>query len=703
MRHKKQIPFQKLIQKLALSIVVIAFTNTAQSQVPGILKRRPGVTNTPNQPGQNKKSDSLGFKHRDDLADSITISFRYLDSLKSDKLDSSVSDFNKIYSVPASYVTLGNNGSATFPVLFTPLLKAGWDAGFHAYDLYMYTLENTQFYKTTRPYTQLTYLLATGKEQLIKVAHTQNIKPNWNAGIEYRLISSPGFFQTQNTNHNNYRFFSNYQGSKKRYAAYFVLLGNKLSASENGGIQNDSSLLDPDMKKRFTIPVNLGGSVEQSYNVFSTKVNTGNFYSNFTAFFRQSYDFGIKDSVIINDSTTDYLFYPKFRFQHTINYSSYTYLFRDTVAVVAYAKRDSALLSQWYGLTLNPSRGLNFWVQDRWKHVSNDFVIKQFPETKNPAQFIEAGIRLENFQGVFSYSIRQRFPAQVFPKPPVTKNFFNVVLHGEYRNKTRNKKWDALLKGEFYATGFNAGDYSAYATLTRFLNSKLGDVHVTFQNVNRTPSYIFEKSSAFNFDSSNISKKENITVISAEANNPKFTLLARNISITNYTYFSSYSKKDQFNGLVNITQFIASTKNKIVGHLNLYSDFIVQQTAGNNPVRVPLFYTRQRLAFEGVFFKNLNLSTGLDVKYNTPYKANNYSPIEGQFFPQDTTSISNLPELSAYFNFRIKSFTGLVKVENLNTVSFKDGFGFTNNNFAAPNYPTPGYILRIGVLWRFVN
>jgi hypothetical protein len=135
----------------------------------------------------------------------------------------------------------------------------------------------------------------------------------------------------------------------------------------------------------------------------------------------------------------------------------------------------------------------------------------------------------------------------------------------------------------------------------------------------------------------------------------------------------------------------------------LYSDFIIQQTTGNNPVRVPLFYTRQRLAFEGNFFKNLNLSTGLDVKYNTPYKANNYSPVMGKFFPQDSVTISNLPQLDFFFNFRIKSFTAFIKAENLNTVSFREGFGFTNNNFAAPHYPTPGFLFRFGILWRFVN
>ncbi len=704
---------QILIRLLATAFVILLYGGV-NAQI-----RRPGSTfptnsqRTPNPNAQSKKSDTLGFEHRDNLADSITISFRYLDSLNSNKLDSSLNDFNRFYTVPAKYVTLGNNGSAAFPILFSPVLKAGWDAGFHAFDVYMYTIENTRFYKTTRPFTQLSYLLASGKEQVVKVLHTQNIKPNWNAGIDYTLIASPGFFQTQNTNHNSYRFFSNYQGKKKRYAAYLVLSGNKINSSENGGIQNDSFLLDPTRKKRFSIPVNLGGDV-QSFNPFSTKVNTGNRYSNFTVFFRQSYDFGIKDSIIINDSTNEYLFYPKFRFQHTLNYSTYIYKFQDVVSGYEStsgrrnAELDSIIFKNWYDTTLSiRNTFLNFRLQDKWKIISNDFAIRQFPETKNPAQFIEAGIRLENITGEF-------VQAKVFPQliilPDyqvqysfIKKNYFNTILHGEYRNKTRNKKWDALLKGEFYATGLNAADYNAYANLTRFLNTKLGDIKISFQNISRSPSYIFQEASSFNLDKSLTSKKENITVISASANNPRFSLLARNISIANYTYFKNYYQTDQFNGLVNITQFVASTKNKIVGHLNLYSDFIVQQTTGNNPIRVPLFFTRQRLTFEGNFFKNLDLSTGIDVKYNTPYKPYNYSPVMGQFFPQDTTTISNLPQLSAFFDFRIKSFTGIVKVENLNAVDVSHGFGFTNNSFAIPNYPIPGFIFRLGVIWNFVN
>ena len=179
--------------------------------------------------------------------------------------------------------------------------------------------------------------------------------------------------------------------------------------------------------------------------------------------------------------------------------------------------------------------------------------------------------------------------------------------------------------------------------------------------------------------------------------------MARNISIANYTYFKNYYQTDQFNGLVNITQFTASTHLKVIGHLNLYSDFIVQQTAGKNPIRVPLFYTRQRLAFEGNFYKNLNLSTGIDVIYNTPYKPNNYSPVMGQFFPQDSITISNLPQVSVFFNFRIKSFNAFIRADNLNSLNVQSDFGFTNNSFAAPLYPLPGMVIRFGIKWGFVN
>jgi hypothetical protein len=122
-------------------------------------------------------------------------------------------------------------------------------------------------------------------------------------------------------------------------------------------------------------------------------------------------------------------------------------------------------------------------------------------------------------------------------------------------------------------------------------------------------------------------------------------------------------------------------------------------------VNIPLFYTRNRLAFEGNFFKNLHLSTGLEIRYHSPYKADWYSPVLGRFSYQDSIQINNRPQVDAFFNFRIRSFKAYVRTENLNAVNLggASGFGFVNNNFAAPWYPYPGMVLRFGFYWSFVN
>ena len=125
-------------------------------------------------------------------------------------------------------------------------------------------------------------------------------------------------------------------------------------------------------------------------------------------FFRQSYDLGKKDSVEINDSTTEYLFYPKLRIQHSFTYSTYIYGFSDI-------KTDSSInvYKNWYDTTLNSPRD-TFTVREKWTVINNDLSLIQFPDTKNSAQFILAGATLQNLKGEF-YSN--------------TSNLYNVMLH----------------------------------------------------------------------------------------------------------------------------------------------------------------------------------------------------------------------------------------------------------------------------------
>ena len=682
--------------KQIIVVIILAFCfQFAHAQQPDIFNQIGGRVKNIGSSSSGSK-DTIGFESRKkyEQKDSITISYKYLDSIRNIPLDSTINDFDKYFPVPSSYIYLGNNGAAAYSLIYNPNTKIGWDAGFHSFDIYRYTLEGSKFYKTNRPFTQLSYQLASGKEQMIKVLHTQNPRPNFSFGFDYRLISAPGFFTNQNSNHKNFRLFSNYQGKRKRYAAFFILVGNTIKNSENGGIQFDSSLADPNLKKRFSVDVNLGNGINSESTPFNTTVNTGNVYKDFTVFLRQTYDIGKRDSVAINDSTTEYLFYPKLRAQHSFTYSTFSYNFIDLIDasrindVITAAKSDSVYFKKYYDTVVKAQPGILLDAREKWSVMSNDFTLLSFPDTKNSGQFVSAGVKFENIKGILKTG---------------TRNFYNFIVHGEYRNKTRNKLWDVLAKGEFYVNGLNAGDYSAYATIGRHLNNKLGDIRLFFKNVNRSPSFIYDNTSSFNFKNQSLTKKENIISFGADATNKYFNLGFKNHIITNLAYFSDYYHTAQSSKVINLLQVYASKKIKLTKRWNLYSDITFQQTDGSAPVKVPLIFTRNRLAYEGNFFKNLFVSAGLELRYFTPFEAYNYSPVMGQFVPQDTFKLTNLPDISAFFHFRIKSFTLFIRAENLNTVSFKNGFGFTNNNFAAAHYPTQGFLLRFGIQWGFVN
>ena len=675
----KPTALKKIFTYILLSILVSAALPALSQRLPGRL----GNISNMGRGGRSGGGDSIKFEHRDPFADSVSIRFKYIDSVRSYTFDSSLIDFYIKVPLKSEYVWLGNNGTATTSLLFNPSTRPGWDPGFHAFDAYAFNTEQTRFYNTTRPFTELNYLIGSGAEQFINILHTQNIKPNWNFAFQFRLINAPGFFKSQSTNHSNLRLNSYYQSPNKRYGIYFIGLTNSLQSAESGGIANDSFLVDKTgtYSDRFNIPINTAGDATYSRDPFNTQLKTGNKYNELKLLVRQQYDFGKKDSVV-TDSTVIKLFYPRFRIEHTLQYNSYKYLFQDIAP-------DSAFYKKNYDIAFNPGDSIVY--SNSWKEIVNDFSIYQFPDIKNQQQFLKVGASLQNLSLKRYDSTRDML--------------YNVFVHGEYRNRTRNKKWDIEAHGQFYVTGFNAGDYRAYISLQRLLSRKLGSLQVGFENANRTPSYLLRNTSGFPVVApSNGTNKENITHLFGAITIPslQMQLSGHYYLIGNYAYFKNFYEADQQTTPFKVLQIKGSKDFRISKFWHWYADVAVQKTAGNTPVNIPLLYLRNRLVFQGQFFKNLNIALGLDSRYYTPYTADNYSPVTGQFLPQDSIRIANLPDIAAFVNFRIRSFSAFVRLENLNTLEL-DGFSFTNNNMAAPLYPYQGLLFKVGIFWNFVN
>jgi hypothetical protein len=671
-------------------LLLTGFVNNAKAQ-DDLLRKAQGRFS--GLGGGGGTGDSIA--HRTGLEDSITIRFRFLDTSRVQGFDSVLYDFTKRFPVPWYHITLGNFGNASRSLLFSPMLKPGWDHGFHAYDIYNLTVSDARFYNTTRPYAELNYMLGSRSEQFIRLMHTQNIKPNWNVAFEYRLMNSPGFFQNQNTNHNNYRLTSWYQSKNKRYQNFIVVVGNKLQSGDNGGIRTDQNYLDTldgAYDERSNIPTQLGPDNPGSRNFFSTNIITGTFYTNATYLLRQQYDLGQKDS-IVTDTTVIPLFYPRVRLEHTIGLSTYHYRFRDNYA------GDSAYYSTFYPIKRLNSTSDTFFLRDHWKDITNDFSIYTFPDAKNAQQFLKLGAAFQLLQGTFD--------SGYVTTNNTSSNYHNFFVHGEYRNRTRNQKWDVEAHGNFYVNGLNTGDYNAYISLRRLISRQIGYLQVGFQNTNRTPSFVFDPISSFYLDTVPVSlKKENTTVLFGSFEQPKLRLKLSGsyYLVTNYAYFTNYYQAGQATNLFNVLQISAEKIFKIGGGWNWKTWVVLQQRIGDGPVNLPLISTRNQVGYDGTLgFKNLRISFGLEGRYFTSYKAPQYSPLTGQYFYQNDSTVSlKLPDISAFLHFRIKSFSAYVRAENLNTVNPSQG-GFTKNNVPTINSPYPGLQVRVGIFWSFVN
>ncbi|MFN5425752.1 MAG: putative porin [Bacteroidota bacterium] len=626
-------------------------------------------------------SDSL--KKRDNLADSITIFFRYFDSTRTRRFDSTLNDYSLRSPIPYTHYNMGNMGSAAQSYLFQPRMLPGFDPGFHAFDIYNYSLENTRLFQTTRPYTEFNYSLASSAEQMISFLHTQNKKSNFNFSAEYRFSNAPGNLKNQNASINNFRFTSRYQTNNKRYEGLLIAIVNKNAAAENGGLENEARL-DSLFNNAFELPTRLGRAGLVSRNPFNTSVNTGNIYRETTVFYRHHYDIGQKDS-LVTDSSVIKLFYPRLRFEHDLNYSTRQYRFFDYNIESVNSERYRK-----YFNFRNPNDTIQY--SDQWNRLSNTFSLISYPDKKNLSQFLKLGVTLENIRGTFQDTT-------------TLAGLYNIYASGEYRNRTKNQVWDMEARGSLYINGLNAGDYDAFISLKRMLSKKTGYLTVGFNNVNRSPAMLFDRISSFPISNRTDYNKQNLTRLFGKYENPqqRLSITGNYYLVSNYLYFDSFFTARQAATVFNVLQISLNKQFRLSRKWNWYSEVQLQPLTGQPPVNLPLIFTRNRVAFEGTFYRNLQLSTGLEMIYHTPYERDNYSPFLGQFFVQNGTTFSNRPDIHYFMHFRIRSFQGFFRLENLNSLNIKKGFEFTQLSLLADHYRQLGLWMRFGLWWSFVN
>ena len=138
---------------IACVIIAILSSIYVSAQLPRNLP--PGVP--PIRPRTDTTAEKL--EHRNPLEDSITISYHYFDSTRPHKIDSSISDFFTRFPCTVLLCRPGKFWQCCNFIIIHSLHEAGSTQGFHSYDIYKYTAENTRHVSQQQDHTRTRLML----------------------------------------------------------------------------------------------------------------------------------------------------------------------------------------------------------------------------------------------------------------------------------------------------------------------------------------------------------------------------------------------------------------------------------------------------------------------------------------------------------------------------------------------------------------
>ncbi len=597
---------------------------------------------------------------------------------------------------------LGNPGSPIHDLAFTPDNRVGPSLGYHIFDAYRFGLDSLQYYNTNRPYSVFNYTLGSKLEQVAGIMHTQNIRPNWNFMVEYRKVNAPGFYKVNRNNTDNFALSTNYKSLNKRYSLYAGMVYNKQQHDENGGIVNDSELNDLTYIDRKTVDV-----AYQNTAYSTTRSTISNMQRDFGIVLQHSYTWGPIDTTYNADSTQySYKLTPRFSITHKLELSTEKHVYKD---LAPDSVRYTSLFNVAFAHTGTPyyiNGSDSVMTQQKWFWVDNKLMLNGFlGKATNPLQFrVGAGNRYDEFIVTPAYMVN-------LDRSKIVSNY----LTGEIKKEAlKEGQWGYGANANLYATGDYAGNFNLNAMIGRdFKNNTFGFIAGFKQQLGSSPySYSSYENKFVQHEYS--FKDESITNVYATIESRKINFAAgvRNYLINNYIYLDAGRTPAQYGVAFNVSQAWARKMFRL-GNFYLDNELMYQTSVDNAPINVPHLMGRHSASYERAMFKRaLKIATGVEVRYNTSYHPAGYDAQLNRFYYQNTTYVNNIPELSAFLNFRVKHFRAFIMADQLQQLFAKNAILFVApqvNNFYGnglnntPVYATQNFMLRFGFSWVLIN
>lgn len=598
------------------------------------------------------------------------------------------------------YTTLANIGLPRLSRIFAD--RRNWDEFIYVQPLDQFVISNDRFrfYNTKSPYMNLTYNWCGSKQtgdDHFRATYTNNAGKRINFGGIFDYMYGQGYYDNQSTSLMGGTFFASYIGD--RYDLHLRYTHNYIKQSENGGIEDEIYITNPEVLSRSygskDIPTNLSGHfVNQEHDLI---------------FLNHRYHVGFTQTVEVDSATTKDVFVPVAHAFHTFTYENHRRTYRTT----------SSTPTDYYTNTYLPFARVN----DRNSMVEMQNLVGL---TLNEGFNKYAVASLSAYLG---YRHRRHLMPDTIP----------TVIRSTQARYTEN---DVLLGGQLIRTQGTRFNYNAQAQLV-VAGDNIADLNVSGQTdlhlpiagdtaaialegkfARQTPNFYYDHHHSTYAWWDNSMRPVTNTTLAAHVTLPRTqTHLHFTVStLKNYAYFADVAtihtatpddgndaataaethvshqvQARQYNENIHVLA-LRLQQNFRLGIFHLDNDVTYQTTSHSDVLPLPTLTTHHNFYIAFKIAKVLSTEVGADMTYFTKYYVPDYSPAIGQFVTQSNNihrQIGNYPLISAYANLHLKRCRFYIQYYHINQGD--------KPYFWAPLYPMNPAGLHMGISWNFYD
>lgn len=563
------------------------------------------------------------------------------------------------------YRNLGNLGLAHIPLTVIPKQDIKFTIGLDQYDLYTFRRNNLRWYTLDQPFTNLFLLIGANREQSARVTHNQNIGRYFNFSFNFNRFASPGAYLAQETSHNNLALTSRYEAPSGKYGMSVMFLFNSVRVQDNGGSIGTDIFTDSSFTTASLVAVEL-----ESAKTFMRDLQV---------VVRQEVRQGKSVTFQLNDTTRAQRFFSDWVMYHELQIKNLKY---------EYADKDPQ--ADYYGSFYIDADSMAF--NARQKQWGNRLGI----EYGKILSADSSGAKYRNFL-IDAYIEQQLYDVSNGRVSDAFSGLSANIRIGDHPLSGKPFMYEA--KANYQLLGYNAQDLYVSGKLGyRF--KKAGEITAVASLRNAEQPWLYNNLSFSGYSLQQDLKKTQTLRAGLEYKLPKYRLQLGGYfyNMSNYAYMDANRLPVQIGGSVQALVLEAKHTLKFwdMGLENLVR---VQLVSNNNVMPLPTYWGRNTLYYEKSLFKdNLKGRVGIDVYYNTNYKANGYFPLTGQFYVQNAETLKFYPTMDVFINVQVAELVIFLKMEHVNQGMFKE-----NGYFNAYKYPAPPRAFKVGIVWRFYS